>query len=136
MIGGEGAEASEQREEDGEGEHVGDREPRHEEADHAARQAPDEVHRGVDRIEPETGAEMGGIGAEAVIGVGAEHDEALDEQNEGEPTAHTTSGTPATSIDSSIASSSSFNVLVGRRSWRSPAIIHPLGFALPVCFRA
>ena len=42
------------------------------------------VHRGVDRIEPETGAEMGGIGAEAVIGVGAEHDQALDEQDEGE----------------------------------------------------
>ena len=39
----------------------------------------------MDRIEPETGAELGGIGAEAVIGVGAEHDQALDEQDEGEP---------------------------------------------------
>ena len=53
MIGGEGAEAGEQGEEDGEGEHEGDGEPRHEKPDHAPGQPPDEVYRGVDRIEAE-----------------------------------------------------------------------------------
>src|SRR4029077_19319108 len=72
MIGGKSAEASEQREEDGQGEHEGDGEPRHEKPDHAAGQSPDEVHRGVDWIEAEARPEMRRIGAEAVIGVGTE----------------------------------------------------------------
>src|SRR6478735_5427917 len=39
----------------------------------------------MDRVEPEAWTEMGGIGAEAVIGIGAEHDQPLDEEKEREP---------------------------------------------------
>ena len=97
------------------------------------------VHRGVDRVEPETGAEMGGIRAEAVIGVGAEHDQALDEQNEGEPH-HPHHEWHAGDLDQFL--DRVLVVLVDLRFGLRVALLAlgrhhpPLGFALLVCFRA
>src|SRR5262245_33388653 len=82
IVASESAETREQREEHSKGEREGDGEPRHEKTDDAAREPPDEIHRSVDRIEPEAWAETRRIGAEAVIGVGPEHDEPLDEKKE------------------------------------------------------
>ena len=53
-----------------------------EEADIAANQAPDEMHRSVDRIELETEREAVRVGIEAVIGVGQEQNSALGEEIE------------------------------------------------------
>ena len=93
----------------------------------------------MDRIEPETGAEMGGIGAEAVIGVGAEHDQALDEQDEGEPH-HPHHERHAGNLDRFL--DRVLLVLIDPRIGLRVALLAlgrhhpPLGFALPVCFRA
>src|SRR6185295_20380828 len=56
-----------------------------EKADIAPDQAPDEMHRSVDRIELETEREAVRVGVEAVIGVGQEQDSALGEKIEAQP---------------------------------------------------